>query len=183
MYQVLSEYSFEELVEYVIDTECLLTKPKFETFMSFNKSKYSKLKKRILKNKIILQRPRSSRRGFQWNFVIKASKQAQGTLLKGRFAMPADRLVGGILFYALVISLFVFGMLNLDNAFPTQSMTDLGKILLLAATCCWGCAILTVIFFGGRYVYRQGEKEVLEYFRTMGTEIKTKNSFKPKRRK
>ena len=172
MYKVLSEYSFEELAEYVSNSDYRLTSPIFESFWNLNKTKYTKLQSKILKNKIILKRTRTARRGFQRNFVIKVTKQAQGTLLEGRFAIPKDRLILGIFTYFIFISIHVFALLNLDRALPTVS-TNFDKILTLLATCCFMCLIVTLFLFSGRLIYRQGEKEILDFFRTLGTEIET----------
>ena len=183
MYKVISSYSFEELAEYVRKSDYRLTRPNFESFINSSKRKYPKLKSKISKNKIILKRPRAARRSFQWNFAIKATKQEQGTLLEGKHVIPVDKLVVGIFGFVIVIFLHAFGLLNVDRIHTADQVTDFGKILLLTATCCLGYLILAFYLFGGRLIYRQGEKEVLEYFRTLGTEIETNNSSEIKRKK
>lgn len=172
IYRVLYPYSFEELIEHINENRCRLSRPKFETFWNSDKMEDNILEGKIVKNNIILYRPHTTRRGFQRNFKIKVTKQTQGLLLEGKFVIPPLQLSGGIPFGLMFLTIYIFALINLDRALPTSSMTSLGKILVLTLACCWGLSLCAFYIFGGKLIYRQGEKEVLEYFKSLGAEVK-----------
>lgn len=178
MYQVLSSYSFEELVEYVKKSQYKLTTPSIDLYASYEDRNYSILQSKFSKNKIILVRPYIMRwhRMQQRNFVIKMKKQERGTLLEGRFVIPTFDLVTCTFFALVWLSICVLGLFG-------KFSLDLSKKLILVAACCIGCLVVVIRLFGGRFIYRQGEKEVLKYFRSLGTEIKPEGHSRTKHNK